>query len=97
MIRFAVEGIAARILGSMRLALAFILFAVGSPAFAASADPPSDDGQAEAAKATLLPEFPPDLAFEPNYKLEGIEVPARRRVAPLPGINTGQLEPAARQ
>jgi len=58
----------------MRLALAFIVFAVGSPAFAASAAPATDIGQAEAARATPLPEFPPDPAFEPNYKLEGIEV-----------------------
>jgi outer membrane protein assembly factor BamA len=55
----------------MRLVLAFIVFVVGGPAFAAGDAPPAGAGPTEAAP---LPEFPPDPAFEPSYKLEGIEI-----------------------
>ena len=58
----------------MRLTLAFIVFVVGSSAFAASDEPPSDVAPADVAEATPLPDFPPDPSFEPNYKIEGIEV-----------------------
>jgi outer membrane protein assembly factor BamA len=57
----------------MRLALAFIVFVVGGPALAASADP-LVGGQPTDASGTALPEFPPDPSFEPSYTLEGIEV-----------------------
>jgi outer membrane protein insertion porin family len=60
----------------MRLALAFVVFAVGNPALAASDDPQAG---AEPTAAVPLPEFPPDPAFEPNYKLEGIEVRGNRK------------------
>ena len=63
----------------MRLALAFIVFAVGGPAFAAGNDPPAGGKSAGTAEATPMPEFPPDPAFEPNYKLEGIEVRGNRK------------------
>jgi outer membrane protein insertion porin family len=60
----------------MRLALAFVVFAVGNPALAAGHDPPAG---AEPIAAVSLPEFPPDPTFEPNYKLEGIEVRGNRK------------------
>jgi len=63
----------------MRLALAFIAFAVGIPAFANGVDPPTGTGPTEAAQAAPLPEFPPDPAFEPNYKIEGIDVRGNRK------------------
>ena len=58
----------------MRLALAFIVFAVGGPAFAAGDETPTDVAPADPAEAPPLPEFPTDPSFEPNYKIEGIEV-----------------------
>jgi outer membrane protein assembly factor BamA len=58
----------------MRLALAFIVFAVGRPAFADGDEPPTEVAAPDPTKATPLPEFPTDPSFEPNYKIEGIEV-----------------------
>lgn len=58
----------------MRLALAFIVFTVGSPAFATGDDPLADVVPANTTAVAPLPEFPPDPAFEPAYKIEGIEV-----------------------
>jgi outer membrane protein insertion porin family len=58
----------------MRLALAFVVSLVGSPAFAAGDEPPADVAPADSTAPARLPEFPPDPAFEPSYKLEGIEV-----------------------
>ena len=58
----------------MRLVLAFMVFAVGDPAFAAGDDPPAHAAPSDATEAVPLPEFPPDPAFEPNYAIEGIEV-----------------------
>jgi outer membrane protein insertion porin family len=58
----------------MSLALAFIVFAVGSPAFAAGDEPPADVAPANTTTVAPLPEFPPDPSFEPTYKLEGIQV-----------------------
>ena len=78
----------------MRLALAFIVFAVGSPAFAAGDEPPIDVAPADATETTPLPEFPPDPSFDPNYKsmpLEAFE-PMVHRVLTRP-----RMMPAARQ
>jgi len=58
----------------MHLALAFIVFAVGSPVFAAGDEPPADVAPADTTDAAPLPEFPPDPSFEPTYTIEGIEV-----------------------
>ena len=62
----------------MRLALAFIVFVVGGPAFATGDDPSAGSGPT-ATEAASLPEFPPDPAFEPNYKIEGIDVRGNRK------------------
>ena len=56
----------------MRIALAFIVLALAKPAFAAGEDPLS--ASLAPADIEALPEFPSDPVFEPNYKLEGIEV-----------------------
>ena len=58
----------------MRPALAFIVFAVGSPAFATGENRPADVEPRNATEAAPLPEFPPDPSFDPTYKIEGIEV-----------------------
>jgi outer membrane protein insertion porin family len=63
----------------MRQALAFIVFAVSGPAFAASDDPPASAEPAGTTGAAPLPEFPPDPTFEPSYKLEGIEIRGNRK------------------
>jgi Outer membrane protein/protective antigen OMA87 len=63
----------------MRTVLALILLAVGGPAFAAGEDPSAGREPAGDSGAAALPEFPPDPAFEPNYKLEGIEVRGNRK------------------
>ncbi len=63
----------------MRLALAFIVLTVGSPALAAGDEPSTAAAPGDTADAQALPEFPRDPTFEPSYVLEGVEVRGNRK------------------
>jgi outer membrane protein assembly factor BamA len=80
----------------MRLTLAFIVFAVGRPAFAVGDEPPAKVEPADATEAAPLPQFPPDPAFEPTYKIEGIEVRGNQKtntalILREVGLHTGDV------
>jgi outer membrane protein insertion porin family len=80
----------------MRLALAFVVFAIGRPAFAVGGEPPANVGPVDATELAPLPEFPPDPAFEPTYKLEGIEVRGNQKTKTAlilreVGLHTGDV------